>query len=152
LRSGNRKHLWLTYVHSEEQQPLEEFFKAKNIRLKNEMVDEVSFLVYIWLQGKTNTQQSSALIAAALDNDDLSSEDDARPDRGSADEDEESVDEDFRADSDSDVAEEYDSAHESSGSESGSDAEMADADGDDAAEDDDGEEEDRPKKKSKVGK
>ncbi|QKX53047.1 uncharacterized protein TRUGW13939_00118 [Talaromyces rugulosus] len=134
LKGGLGEHQF-SNINREEQQPLEEFFKAKNIRLKNEMVDE-----------------SSALIAAALDNDDLSSEDDARPDRGSADEDEESVDEDFRADSDSDVAEEYDSAHESSGSESGSDAEMADADGDDAAEGDDGEEEDRPKKKSKVGK
>lgn len=30
--------------YSEEQQPLEEFFKAKNIRIKNEMVDDVSFL------------------------------------------------------------------------------------------------------------
>jgi structure-specific recognition protein 1 len=31
---------------SEEQQPLEEFFKAKNIRFKNEMVDDVSFFSY----------------------------------------------------------------------------------------------------------
>lgn len=31
-------------VYSEEQQPLEEFFKAKNIRIKNEMVDDVSIL------------------------------------------------------------------------------------------------------------
>ncbi|KAF3398771.1 FACT complex subunit pob3 [Talaromyces pinophilus] len=123
-------------LHSEEQQPLEEFFKAKNIRIKNEMVDD-----------------SAALIKAALENDDLSSDDDVRPDRGSADEDEESVDEDFQADSDSDVAEEYDSAHESSGSGSGSDAEMDDADDDDAADEmDDEEEEERPKKKSKVGK
>ena len=45
-------------------------------------------------------------------------------DRGSADEDDESVDEDFQEDSESDVAEEFDSAHESSG---GSDDEMADA-------------------------
>ena len=52
-----------------------------------------------------------------------------RADRGSADEDDESVDEDFRTDSESDVAEEYDSAHESSGS--GSDEEMADRDDDD---------------------
>lgn len=29
-------------VYSEEQQPLEEFFKAKNVRIKNEMVDDVS--------------------------------------------------------------------------------------------------------------
>lgn len=99
----------------------------------------------------SNFLQSAALIKAALENHDLSSDDDVRPDRGSADEDEESVDEDFHADSDSDVAEEYDSAHESSGG-SGSDAEMDDADDDDAVDDemDDEEEEDRPKKKSKV--
>jgi hypothetical protein len=30
------------HTYSEEQQPLEEFFKAKNIRIKNEMVDDVS--------------------------------------------------------------------------------------------------------------
>lgn len=62
-------------------------------------------------------------------------------DRGSADEDDESLDEDFQSGSDSDVAEEYDSAHESSGS--GSDDEMADADA--GPGDDDGVEE--PKKK-----
>jgi structure-specific recognition protein 1 len=48
------------------------------------------------------------------------------------------VDEDFQADSDSDVAEEYDSAHESSGD---SDEEMAD--GEDKTDE-------RPKKKAKV--
>ena len=58
-------------------------------------------------------------------------------DRGSADEDEESIDEDFQADSESDVAEEFDSAHESSGG--SSDEEMADV-----AEDE------RPKKKTKT--
>jgi hypothetical protein len=30
-----------TIFSSEEQQPLEEFFKAKNIRIKNEMSDDV---------------------------------------------------------------------------------------------------------------
>ena len=71
----------------------------------------------------------------------------ARADRGSADEDEESVDEDFRTDSESDVAEEYDSAHESSGS----DEEMADANGDaDSAPARRMEE--RPKKKAKTSK
>ncbi|PCG98412.1 protein of unknown function DUF1747 [Penicillium occitanis (nom. inval.)] len=135
LKGGLGEHQF-SNINREEQQPLEEFFKAKNIRIKNEMVDD-----------------SAALIKAALENDDLSSDDDVRPDRGSADEDEESVDEDFQADSDSDVAEEYDSAHESSGSGSGSDAEMDDADDDDAADEmDDEEEEERPKKKSKVGK
>ena len=72
--------------------------------------------------------QSSALIQAALNDADINSSEEevvaARVDRGSADEDDESLDEDFQSDSDSDVAEEYDSAHESSGS----DDEMADAD------------------------
>ncbi|EED16983.1 structure-specific recognition protein, putative [Talaromyces stipitatus ATCC 10500] len=135
LKGGLGEHQF-SNINREEQQPLEEFFKAKNIRIKNEMVDD-----------------SAALIKAALENDDLSTDEDVRPDRGSADEDEESVDEDFHADSDSDVAEEYDSAHESSGSGSGSDAEMDDPDEDDAVDDEmDEEEEERPKKKSKVGK
>ena len=73
----------------------------------------------------------------------------ARAERGSADEDEESVDEDFRTDSESDVAEEYDSAHESSGS--GSDEEMADADGE-AEEPSNSRVEERPKKKVKTSK
>jgi hypothetical protein len=30
-------------LNREEQQPLEEFFKAKNIRFKNEMLDDVCF-------------------------------------------------------------------------------------------------------------
>ncbi|KAL4967629.1 FACT complex subunit POB3 [Aspergillus stella-maris] len=143
LKAGMGEHQF-SNINREEQQPLEEFFKAKNIRIKNEMSDD-----------------TNALIAAALDNDDMMSSDDeagARPDRGSADEDEESVDEDFHADSDSDVAEEFDSAHESSGS--GSDAEMDDASDDeggdeDAAGDADADamdEDERPKKKSKVGK
>jgi structure-specific recognition protein 1 len=121
--------------NSEEQQPLEDFFKAKGIRIKNEMAEE-----------------SSTLLKAALDNEDLmesSDEEAVRADRGSADEDEESVDEDFNASSDSDVAEEYDSAHESSGD---SDEEMGDAGDDDGDAGSDGEEETRPKKKSKTGK
>ncbi|BCS28704.1 FACT complex subunit POB3 [Aspergillus puulaauensis] len=136
LKSGMGEHQF-SNINREEQQPLEAFFKAKNIRIKNEMSDD-----------------TNALIAAALDNDDMMSSDDeagARPDRGSADEDEESVDEDFRADSDTDVAEEFDSAHESSGS----DAEVDDA-SDGGGGDDDGDVDmsdgERPKKKSKVGK
>lgn len=59
------------------------------------------------------------------------------------------MDEDFHTDSDSDVAEEFDSAHDSSGG-SGSDAEMEDAS--DAGGEMSHDEEARPKKKSKVGK
>ena len=108
-------------INREEQDNLIEFFSLKSIKVRNEMLDD-----------------SNTLIAQALKDEDMaSSEDDvvaARADRGSADEDEESVDEDFRADSESDVAEEYDSNHDSSGSDS--DEEMG--------EDDDDE---RPKKK-----
>ncbi|KAL1850600.1 FACT complex subunit [Paecilomyces lecythidis] len=135
LKGGMGEHQF-SNINREEQQPLEEFFKAKNIRFKNEMTDD-----------------SSALLAAALDNDEMmaSSEDEGgRADRGSADEDSESVDEDFEAESDSDVAEEYDSAHESSGG-SGSDAEMEDA-SDAGGNGSDEEEQERPKKKSKTGK
>ncbi|RJE26641.1 hypothetical protein PHISCL_01055 [Aspergillus sclerotialis] len=134
LKSGMGQHQF-SNINREEQQPLEEFFKAKNIKFKNEMSDD-----------------TGGLIAAAFDNEDMSSDEEGgRPDRGSADEDEESVDEDFQADSDSDVAEEYDSAHESSGG-SGSDAEMEDASDADEADAMSEEEEERPKKKSKVGK
>ncbi|RMZ74947.1 hypothetical protein DV737_g5579, partial [Chaetothyriales sp. CBS 132003] len=126
-------------INREEQQPLEDFFKAKNLRYKNEMLDD-----------------SAGLLKAALDDNDLaSSDDDDAPARGSADDDDESPDEDFQADSESDVAEEYDSAHESDGSGSdaasagGSDAEMDDAHEDAAAAASDQDEEHRPKKKSK---
>jgi structure-specific recognition protein 1 len=111
-------------INREEQKPLEDFFKTKGLRVKNEMDED-----------------SSALLAAALRDPDMASSDEdvvaARADRGSADEDSESQDEDFEEDSESDVAEEFDSAHESSGS----DAEEGGSD----------EEEDRPKKKAKTG-
>jgi structure-specific recognition protein 1 len=93
---------------------------------------------------------SAAVIARALKEEDMASSDEEvvnRADRGSADEDDESVDEDFHADSESDVAEEYDSAHESSGS----DVEMGEA-GDDGNDSDPPVEEARPKKKAKTSK
>ncbi|KAH0537392.1 FACT complex subunit [Glutinoglossum americanum] len=138
LKGGGGEHQF-SNINREEQQPLEEFFKRKGLRTKNEMVDD-----------------SSALIQAALaDASDLASSADESPSkpnnnaggmRGSADEDSESVDEDFHASSESDVAEEYDSAHESSGSE-GEEEEM-DVDVDDG---EDAEEEERPRKKVKSG-
>lgn len=85
-------------INREEQSSLEDFFKMKNLRIKNDLVDD-----------------SNALLAAALKDQDMDDDDDVAAARGSADEDEESVDEDFQAESESDVAEEYDSAHESSG-------------------------------------
>ncbi|EEQ33012.1 FACT complex subunit pob3 [Microsporum canis CBS 113480] len=127
LKGGQGEHQF-SNINREEQQPLEDFFKAKNIRFKNEMVEE-----------------ASTLIATALENDQMmdSSDDDAdvQEDRGSAAEDSESPDEDFVGDSDSEVAEEFDSEHASSSGDS--DEEMDDADND---------EDERPKKKSKVQK
>lgn len=144
-------------LNSEEQKPLEEFFQAKGLRTKNEMLDDVWHtlslpMTEVIASGMLIISQSSALIAAALKDADMASSDEevvaARADRGSADEDEESIDEDFKTDSESDVAEEYDSAHESSGS--GSDEEMADGDADADSDPPVGEE--RPKKKTKTSK
>jgi len=99
LKGGDGEHQF-NNINREEQSSLEEFFKNKSLKIKNDLVDD-----------------SSTLLAAALDDDeDMDDDVAARADRGSADEDEESVDEDFQAESESDVAEEYDSAHDSSGS------------------------------------
>jgi structure-specific recognition protein 1 len=74
----------------------------------------------------------------------------AGADRGSADEDDESVDEDFQEGSESDVAEEFDSAHESSG---GSDNEADNAPAKPAKVSNGGRGlEERPKKKAKISK
>lgn len=129
------KTIELTRIDREEQQPLEDFFKIKNIRYKNEMVDD-----------------SRALLAAALkeDADLASSEDEVVANRGSADEDSESADEDFQASDESEVAEEFDSNAASDSEEGGSDEEMPDADGE--VDEDDDEEERRPKKKVKASK
>ncbi|KAJ4415753.1 FACT complex subunit [Neurospora sp. IMI 360204] len=123
-------------INREDLKALEEFFKLKGLRVKNEIDDDTN------------------LIAAALGDEDMASSDEEavgpKADRGSADEDEESVDEDFQAESESDVAEEYDSNHESDGS--GSEESDVDNQVDDEDEDmDDGDEgEKRPKKKKKT--
>ncbi|KIW63234.1 FACT complex subunit pob3 [Phialophora macrospora] len=130
LKGGQGEHQF-SNINREEQQPLEAFFQAKGIRFKNEMMED-----------------SSTLLKAALEDQDLASsddEDDAGVNRGSADEDDESPDEDFQEESESDVAEEYDSAHESEGSDA-SDVGMADAD-DDGANGASEDEDDRPPKK-----
>lgn len=134
MKGGVGEHQF-SNINREEQQPLESFFRAKGIKTKNEMADD-----------------SGALLAAALQDEDLASSDDDRvaATRGSADEDDESVDEDFQADSESDVAEEYDEDHKSSGSDS--DSEMADADSDAPAEEIEEEMVERPKKKAKTAK
>ncbi|KAF2756321.1 SSrecog-domain-containing protein [Pseudovirgaria hyperparasitica] len=136
MKNGAQEHQF-SNINREEQNALESFFRAKNLKTKNEMTDD-----------------SGALLAAAIQAGDLdSSDDEAGAARGSADEDSEEADEDFQGDSESDVAEEYDSAHESSDGDS--DADMEDGDGD--ADDDDGGDDDtelaeRPKKKSKTSK
>ncbi|KAK5171788.1 FACT complex subunit [Saxophila tyrrhenica] len=138
LKSGAGEHQF-SNINREEQQPLENFLKIKGIKTKNEMDGDGSML------------------AAALSADpDLASSDEeevVRQDRGSADEDDESVDEDFQADSDSDPAEEYDSDAKSSGG--GSDAEDGEGGAEPMDEDSASDTEakvERPKKKTKTGK
>ncbi|OAA55591.1 structure-specific recognition protein [Niveomyces insectorum RCEF 264] len=123
-------------INREDLKALEDFFKLKGLRVKNEIDEDAN------------------LMAAALRDQDMESSEGegggAGADRGSADEDEESVDEDFQAESESDVAEEYDSNAESSGSGSGSDEESdVDNEVDDEDEDDDVKEEEEPPKKKK---
>jgi structure-specific recognition protein 1 len=126
-------------INREDLKALEDFFKLKGLRVKNEIDEDAN------------------LLAAAMRDEDMASSDEevvgAKADRGSADEDEESVDEDFQAESESDVAEEYDSNHESDGSgsaESDVDNEV-DEDEDEEMEDAEEEEDERPKKKKKTG-
>ncbi|KAL2148218.1 hypothetical protein VTH82DRAFT_4975 [Thermothelomyces myriococcoides] len=127
-------------INREDLKALEDFFKLKGLRVKNEIDEE------------------STLMAAALRDEAMGSSDEevvgAKADRGSADEDEESIDEDFQAESESEVAEEYDSNHESDGSgsdESDVDNEVDDEDDDDLDDEEEEEEEERPKKKKKTG-
>ncbi|KAK9466266.1 hypothetical protein V1512DRAFT_264242 [Lipomyces arxii] len=71
-------------INREEQTPIEQYLKSKNIKIKNDLVDDQTYL------------------AAALGSDSDDSDVDVAPrgDRGSASEDEESVDEDFQDDGD----------------------------------------------------
>jgi structure-specific recognition protein 1 len=125
-------------INREDLKALESFFKLKGLRVKNEIDEDAN------------------LLAAAMRDDAMDSSEEEvvgpKADRGSADEDEESVDEDFRAESDSDVAEEFDSNHESDGS--GSDESDVDNQVDEEDEDeeeDEPEEVEPPKKKKKTG-
>ncbi|KAH9868550.1 FACT complex subunit, partial [Plenodomus biglobosus] len=130
MKGGMAEHQF-SNINREEQQPLENFFRAKGIKTKNEMADD-----------------SGAILAAALQDEDLASSDDGAPaNRGSADEDDESIDEDFQADSESEVGEEFDSDHQSSGSDSDEEMGGADSDAGEAAA-----MPERPKKKQKVSK
>jgi structure-specific recognition protein 1 len=124
-------------INREDLKALEDFFKLKGLRVKNEIDEDANLL-------------AAAMRDEAMD----SSEEEvvgAKADRGSADEDDESVDDDFQADSDSDVAEEFDSNHESDGS--GSTESDVDNQVDDEDDEDDEAEpaaEERPKKKKKT--
>jgi structure-specific recognition protein 1 len=125
-------------INREDLKALEDFFKLKGLRVKNEIDEETT------------------LMAAALRDEAMASSDEevvgAKADRGSADEDEESVDEDFRSQTESDVAEEYDSNHESDGSGSAeSDVDNQVDEDEDEDMDDEDDEEERPKKKKKTG-
>ena len=127
-------------INREDLKSLEAFFKLKGLRVKNEIDEDAN------------------LLAAALREQEMDDSDEevvaAKADRGSADEDEESVDEDFQADSESDVAEEFDSAHESEGSGSESGAGDSGVDDDDDEENSDGSDSDvdQSRKKKKGGK
>lgn len=121
-------------ISREDLKAMETFFKLKNLRVKNEIDEDANLM-------------AAALREQAMDD----SEDEVvgnKADRGSADEDEESVDEDFRADSESDVAEEFDSDPETTDS---SDAESGVDDENGQRGDDDEEEDEPPKKKKKTG-
>lgn len=110
------------------------------------MADDVRTRIRISHDSTNIRSQSGAILAAALQDDDLASSDNEVANRGSADEDDESVDEDFQAESESEVGEEYDENHMSSGD---SDSEMADAGSDGPDEESMVE---RPKKKQKMSK
>lgn len=126
---NNRGEHQFSNIDREEQRGLEDFIKTKGIKLRDDMAEEQKRL--------------NAALAKGGDSDsDVEMEE---PDRGSAGEDEESVDEDFQDEDDSDVAEEFDSAHESSGD---SDEEEGGGGGDDN-DGGDSEEESRAKKKVK---
>ena len=134
LKNGAGEHAF-SNINREEQVPLEHFFKAKNLKTKNEM-DEGSMLAAVSLDPDLESSDEEEVAAGP---------------KGSEDEDE-SVDEDFQADDESDVAEEFDSNAGSSESEGGSDVDMDDAEvGSDDDEDTEAKVE-RPKKKAKMSK
>ncbi|KAL7789815.1 SSrecog domain-containing protein [Trichoderma ceciliae] len=126
-------------INREDLKALESFFKLKGLRVKNEIDEDANLLAAALRQEAMDESDDEVVVAKA--------------DRGSADEDEESVDEDFQADSESDVAEEYDSNHESSGSGSAeSDVDNDDREDEEMDDVDNAEGKELPKKKSKTGK
>ncbi|KAI0386171.1 hypothetical protein F5Y04DRAFT_289890 [Hypomontagnella monticulosa] len=138
MKSGGPSHQF-SNINREDLKALESFFKLKGLRVKNE-IDEDANMLAAALREEVMDESEEEVVGA-------------RADRGSADEDEESVDEDFQAESESDVAEEYDSAHESSGSGSAESDVDGDNDGDEDEEmADEEEEETKPKAKKQKTK
>lgn len=141
MKNGGAPHQF-SNINREDLKALENFFKIKGLRVKNE-IDEDANLLAAALREEAMDESEEEVVGP-------------RADRGSADEDEESVDEDFQAESESDVAEEYDSAHESSGSgggESDVEAGAGEEDEDEEMVDEEEEEAAKPKaKKQKTGK
>ncbi|KAI1504172.1 FACT complex subunit pob-3 [Biscogniauxia marginata] len=125
MKNGGPSHQF-SNINREDLRALEDFFKLKGLRVKNE-IDEDANLLAAALREEAMDDSEEEVVGATAD-------------RGSADEDEESVDEDFQAESESDVAEEYDSAHESSGSGS-AESDVDGGDGGDGGGDDDEDEE-----------
>ncbi|PHH62429.1 hypothetical protein CDD81_7148 [Ophiocordyceps australis] len=128
-------------INREDLKALESFFMLKDLRVKNEIDEDATMLADALRDQDMDDSDDEAVVGAGASA--------SRVDRGSADEDEESVDEDFQADSESDPAEEYDSAHESSGSSDADSGVNDDDDGAAAADDDDDEADQQPKKKKK---
>ena len=130
---------------------MEDFFKAKGLKVRNEMAEDVETRHAPILSPMKLITKQAGLLAKALKEQQMDSSEDevVQADRGSADEDSEEDDEDFQAGDDSDVAEEFDSNAASSAG-SGSDAEMQDAAGDADEEEYTAETVERPKKKAKT--
>ncbi|TQV92324.1 hypothetical protein V2A60_007014 [Cordyceps javanica] len=124
-------------INREDLKALETFFKLKGLRVKNEIDEDAN------------------LLAAALREQDMDDSDDevvkgAGADRGSADEDEESVDEDFHADTESDISDPEASDESEAGSGSDAGGGESDVDDEDMDDEEEEEEEERPKKKKKT--
>ncbi|OAQ95850.1 hypothetical protein LLEC1_00273 [Akanthomyces lecanii] len=117
-------------INREDLKALETFFKLKGLRVKNEIDEDANLL-------------AAALREQAMDDSEDEVVKGAAADRGSADEDEESVDEDFHAETESDISDPEASDESEAGS--GSDAGESDVDDEDMED-----EEERPKKKKKT--
>ncbi|KAH9900557.1 hypothetical protein F4778DRAFT_739494 [Xylariomycetidae sp. FL2044] len=136
MKTGGPQHQF-SNINREDLKALEDFFKLKGLRVKNEIDEDAKLL-------------ATALREEAMDDSEEEEVVGNKADRGSADEDEESIDEDFRAESESDVAEEFDSDHESTGS--GSNESDVDNDDDDDEPMEEEEEEEKPKAKKQKTK